>query len=144
MKGIDFSLLFLCFSPWGFMTVNNIHREIQLIFYIIKRGSHCQCDLWKNTQFPLYLWWNALSQDYYSKRKWDWNDEVISIRFYLMIYITCCYEWSCINRSIRYVNFDHYWMSSPVYSSESIFLVNFTTALCQFYIDQNHWHHHRC
>lgn len=36
-----------------------------------------------------------------------------------MISISCCYKWSCINHSIRYVNFDHCWMSSPGLSSES-------------------------
>lgn len=42
-----------------------------------------------------------------------------------MISISRCYKWSSINHSIRYGNFDHYWMSSPVFSSESFFVCEF-------------------
>lgn len=64
---------------------------------------------------------NPLSQDCYSEREWASNDQVISIRFYLMISINCCCcEWSCIKHSVGYVNVDHHWMSSLVFSSESI------------------------
>lgn len=121
MQGIDFSVRFalmICESK----QLEIIHREILFIFPIIKRGGHCQCDgRGKQTIPSLFMAERPLSQDHYSESRRASNYQVISIRFYSKIPLSCCYQWSCINLSIRYANFDHYWMSGPVFSSQTPF-----------------------
>lgn len=49
-----------------------------------------------------------------------------------MITINFCQKWSYINYSIRYVNFDHYWMPSPVSFYLSTYSVCFTLPFADF------------